>query len=152
MVSLVDGAVTLLVAGIPNAVNGNTVAADFVPDADDVLIFRGRVKTARTPARFVIVTDLDGSRSASSMSGRVDERTGGVRLTIAAVLPEGSTGSPDARAEWLADRCEYVLAGSKVTGAGAFRNTLTRFMGVDEGLSPLVNAYYVADFEATRLL
>lgn len=135
MVSLVDAAVQLLTAGMPS----------------DVKVFRGRV-SGSTPQRFVIVTDLDGGRTAESFTGRADQRSGGVRLTVAAVMPEGSTGSPDARAEWLVDRCEHILVGSKAEGASAFRHELTRFMGVDEGLSSRVNAYYVADFSATRHL
>lgn len=136
MVSLVDAAVTLLRAGMP----------------EDVKVYRGRVTDPTTPARFVIVTDLDGTRTAESFTGRADTRSGGVRLTVAAVLPEGSTGSPDARAEWLVDRCEHILVGSKAADASAFRHEMTRYMGVDEGLASRVNAYYVADFSSSRHL
>jgi len=135
-VSLVDAVKTILDDGLP----------------DSIPVFRGRV-IGPTPERFVIVTALSGTRTAETFNGDPDSRRSGIRLTVTATMPSGSSGSVDARAEWLVDQCERLLTGVRPVVAGqrvmALTHDLTRFMGADERLASLQSAYYVADFTTT---
>lgn len=135
--TLVAAVVALLVADLPG----------------DVVVTGYRVTVAPTPQRFVIVTPGTGARDVETYGGDADQRRSSVRLTITATMPEGSSGSVGARAEWLADQCESILTGARpvVTGKriAALKHDLTRWMGEDESLPSLQSAYYVADFSTT---
>jgi len=131
-VSVMDAAVALLVASLPTTVK----------------VYPGRVTDTVTPRRFVVVTPLTGSRFADTYRGDASSRRAGVRLTITAVVPPGSTGDPVGDAEWVAERCESILTKVRPVIDGkrcaAFANDLTRFMGADEQTGN--SAYFVADF------
>lgn len=149
--SIVSETVTLLAGEIPGGFAPQTAAEIAAPHAPTkVYVFHSRVTTAYTPDRFVIVSGGTGARSVGSFSGAVDTNQPAVRLTITAVLPKTSAGTPGPRAEWLAERCETVLVAARIALPGRkvsrFRHDLTRFMGSDEGLASLISAYYVADF------
>jgi hypothetical protein len=122
-----------------------------LPTNPPVKVYPGRVIDTVTPRRFVVVTPLTGSRFSDTYRGKADDRRAGVRLTITAVVPNGSTGEPVGDAEWLAERCESILTKVRPVIDGkrcsAFTNDLTRFMGADEQIGNC--AYFVADFSTT---